>query len=567
MIKADVMSTNFPFFQVVEQSPDAILLTDLSGVIVYANRSFERLTGYAVEESLGKKYDFISSSEQDRTIYQRLWDTINSGNTFRDVLINRRKDGSSYYEDRTMSPIKNRAGRVEYILSVGTDIAAHVEMQRRLDHLAHYDPLTGLPNRTRLKDRLTQTMARSRWNKRLLAIILIDLDRFKLINEGLGNGAGDQLLKWVGEQLSNGVREGDIVAHLGADEFGVLLQDIASIGHVPDVANKLLSLVCKETVLGEQTVHLSASMGVAAFPGDGEDADQLLVNAAAALHAAKQQGGGVFHFFAQEMNAKARDRLRLEAALRAASKNGEFRLHYQPQINLEKGNMGGVEALLRWDSLEMGAISPFHFIPLAEETGLIYEIGKWVLKTACMQCKEWQDQGLPPIRVAVNLSARQFRNQDLLQSLVTILEETGLEPSWLELEITESAVMEHEEQAIETLHKFRKMGMRVAMDDFGTGYSSLGYLKRLPIDVLKIDRAFIKDLPDESGDLAIVETVIALARTLGLEVVAEGVETKSQLDLLKNLGCDCVQGYLFSRPVPADQLTEMLTEKSSWSMD
>lgn len=440
--------------------------------------------------------------------------------------------------------------------SIGSQIGqfmARRQAEERVRHLAHYDELTGLPNRSMFNQRLAHALAQARRNDKPLAILFIDLDRFKNINDTLGHDAGDRVLKEVAERLRSCLRESDTAGRLGGDEFVVLIEELSQPVYVAGVAQKILAAVAKPLILDAQEFHLTASIGISAYPDDSKDMQSLLKNADIAMYRAKEQGRNNYQFYSAQMNVHTLERLALESNLRRALERNEFLLHYQPKVDIGSGRITGMEALVRWQQPAKPLILPAQFISLAEETGLIVPIGEWVLKTACAQNKSWQEHGLPPLRVAVNLSARQFGHETLLQDVARVLNETGLDPTALEFEITESMVMHNPEHAVKLLTKLKAMGIQLSIDDFGTGYSSLNYLKRFPIDSVKIDRSFIQDLPGDGDDAAITRAIIAMAHSLRLKVIAEGVETEEQLSFLRNHGCDEMQGNYFSKPLPENE--------------
>ncbi|MDX1901409.1 MAG: EAL domain-containing protein [Gammaproteobacteria bacterium] len=441
--------------------------------------------------------------------------------------------------------------------AVEQELIIHKE---HLIRLAHYDGLTGLPNRIFFNTMLNKSMTHASHNKKKLAILFIDLDRFKNINDAFGHTIGDQVLKEVGKRFSGILRSGDILARLGGDEFIILLQNIEDTKFASTIAEKLIEVCTKAIKVSAHEFFLTASIGICIYPDDGTTLEDLQRNADMAMYRAKRGGGGVFLYFTQEMDLEAHEHVKLEAALRKGIANNEFILHYQPKLALIEGLITGVEALIRWESPELGMISPAKFIPLAEETGLILQIGEWTLREACRACKNWQNAGYRPIQVAVNLSPKQFRHQDIAGLVSTILKETQLDARWLQLEVTETAVMDNVNIGVDKLNDIKKMGVSIAMDDFGTGYTSISYLKQFPISVLKIDQSFVKGIPDSKDDVAITSGVIALAHSLGMHVVAEGVETAEQLQFLADHECDYVQGYYLSRPLPEVKLLSLLSE-------
>jgi len=449
-------------------------------------------------------------------------------------------------------------GRFVGYRGTSRDISLRKQAEARIRFLATHDELTGLPNRVMFSEVLTHVLESSRRNARKCAVLFIDLDRFKLINDSLGHEAGDTLLREVALRLKTCLRSSDMVARLGGDEFVVLVPELQDSEHASTVARKLLSAVIKPVELGGQEWRVTASIGISSFPDDAQDEPSLMKHADIAMYHAKEEGKNNFQFYDSRLKAQSLERLALETHLRRAIERGELSIHYQAKLELATNTLSGVEALLRWNSPELGAVTPAKFIPLAEETGLILSIGKWVLRNACLQVMAWQKDGLDPVRVAVNLSPRQLSDPNLIADVRTVLEETRMPPDLLELEVTESSVMHNVERAVEVLSALRAMGVRLAIDDFGTGYSSLAQLKRFPIDTLKVDRSFIREIPDDAEDRAIAEAIIAMGRTLSLTVVAEGVETIEQQEFLRAQGCDQMQGYYFSKPIAANEFAELL---------
>jgi len=449
-------------------------------------------------------------------------------------------------------------GRPQLVSGTTLDITARIRAESEIQQLINYDTLTGLPNRSLLHDRLRLAISQAAREHELVGVLFLDLDRFKSINETLGHRVGDRLLKTVAKRLSACVRESDTLARLGGDEFVAILVGVNSAEGITTVAKKILMLISEPIYIDDQEIYTSASIGIAVYPMDGDDSHTLLKHADLAMYQAKEQDRNNFQFFSREMNIKVLERMMLENSMRKALEREEFFLVYQPQVDARTGRITGMEALLRWQHPDLGLLAPDKFIYLAEETGFIIPIGEWVLRCACRQNKAWQKQGLPAVRVAVNLSAKQFGQYHLDEMISATLMETGLDPEWLELEITESAIMKNAEQNAVILRKLKDMGVSLAIDDFGTGYSSLAYLKHFPISRLKIDRSFVRDITTNSDDAAIAEIIIAMAQTLKLSVIAEGVETRAQMELLSFNNCVEMQGYLFSRPVPAAQFSELL---------
>ncbi len=442
-------------------------------------------------------------------------------------------------------------------------IAHHrrLESEEEARYLAEYDTLTRLPNRRSLENRLQQSIAQAQRTKQQLAILLIDLDRFKVINDALGHQAGDLLLKAVAERLQESVRKGETLSRHGGDEFVILLTELARIEDAAYVGQRILDALAQPLEIADQELNVAASIGISLYPNDGETSDILLKNADLAMYHAKGRGGNNYHFFTIELNAKTSKRMRLENSLHQALQRDEFFLVYQPMVDLASSEVCGMETLLRWQHPEQGLISPLDFIPIAEETGLIVPLGEWVLETACRQAKAWQEQGFKPLHMSVNLSARQFRQTDLAYTIARILQQSGLASQWLELELTESLLLENVEDTIATMYQLTDLGVTLSIDDFGTGYSSLAYLKRIPLSTLKIDRMFVKEVVTNSGDAAIVAALIELAHKLNIKVVAEGVETEQQLSALIGQRCDMMQGYYFSPPLSVEAFGQLLYEE------
>jgi diguanylate cyclase (GGDEF)-like protein/PAS domain S-box-containing protein len=534
---------------VFSSTEEGVVITDPDGVIIDVNAAFTGITGYSRAEAIGNTPRLLRSDRQDAAFYAALWGSLNATGRWQGEIWNRRKSGEIYPEWLTINAVRDERGELVNFVAVFSDISGIKQSQAQLAHLAHHDPLTGLPNRLLFADRLGHALSRAQRDGSQLALLFIDLDRFKHINDSLGHLAGDGLLQEVARRFTAAVRREDTVARMGGDEFTLLLEDLRRPEDAAVLARKLLDALADPYTIAGRDLFVTASVGISLFPRDGATADELVRNADAAMYQAKDEGRNGYHFYRPELTATALQRVHLEADLRRALARGELTVHYQPQIDLGTGRLIGAEALVRWHHPEQGPIPPDRFIHLAEDTGLIIELGELVLRAACRQAVEWLASGVPIERIAVNVSAHQVQRSDFVATVRRALAETGLPPRHLELEVTESFIMGQAEAGIRALHALREMGLRLAVDDFGTGYSSLGYLKRLPIHMLKIDRSFVSNLDGDAEDLAIAKAIIALGRTLGLKVIAEGVEHDRQAGLLRAEGCHYGQGYLFGRPV------------------
>ncbi len=533
---------------------EGIAVTDVQQKFCFVNPAFSAISGYSAEEVIGKSPKLLSSGLMEKTFYGQMWSAIGEDGRWQGEIIDRRKNGESFPEWLSISVLKDEHGEITHYVSVFSDISERKAAERRITHMAQHDFLTGLPNRMLLLDRMEQSLSLARRDRRKVAVMFLDLDRFKHINDMLGHVIGDKLLQELSGRLARAVRTGDTVSRLGGDEFVVMLPDIARAEEISGIAEKVLENVAGKCIIDGHEVEVTTSIGIAIFPDDGNDGYEMLQHADAAMYHAKQNGRNNYHFFTSDMNRRALERLLIERKLRRALERDEFALYYQPQIDLKSRRMVCVEALLRWNDAESGEmIPPARFIPITEENGMITSIGEWVLREACRHISARRNMGLPDIPVAVNLSMVQFRQKDLAKSVRSILDAHGVSPTLLELEITETAVMQDAETAISVLKDLKDMGVRLAMDDFGTGYSSLSYLRRLPIDRLKIDQSFVRDIAQDPDDAAIVSTIISMARSLKLNVLAEGVETDEQLSFLNRHGCDEGQGYYFSVPLPHDE--------------
>ncbi|AET69472.1 PAS domain S-box/diguanylate cyclase (GGDEF) domain-containing protein [Desulfosporosinus orientis DSM 765] len=542
---------------------DAVLTTDVFGVVTYLNPVAEAMTGWKNEDAQGVEVERVFDIFHEITsepMRQPIWQCLIEDRVVElsNHAILKRKDGLRYYHiDDSAAPIRDRNGQVIGAVLVFHDVSEKRELLHRLSHQAHHDSLTDLPNRQLFIDRLQQAILHALREQLLVAVFFIDLDEFKLVNDTLGHAAGDSLLCQVGKRFKAVLRQGDTVARQGGDEFLILLPCLKSERHAAHVAQKLLDVFNTPFQLLNQEVYITASLGIALAPLDGEEPEVLIQRADMAMYHVKAEGRNSYSFYTRDLNERLAERLSLQNEMRRALERQEFLLYYQPQYRLSDGQFCGMEALIRWQHPERGLLLPGSFISIAEDSGLILALGEWVLRSACAQNKFWQDMGYPPLRLAVNLSARQFRQKNLVEQISQILEETGLDPQWLVLEITESISMENVVASVEILQKLKNMGIHLAIDDFGTGFSSLSYLSRFTLNTLKIDRSFVSILDKSAGGHAIVLTIIQLAKNLGLNVLAEGVETRVQLDHLRSMGCDEVQGFLLGKPVPKEEIVSL----------
>ncbi len=547
--------------KVLENSADAICITDANTRIIVVNKAFTKITGYQEHEILGQQVNILKSGVHEQDFYHEMWCSIKSKGQWEGEIWNKRKNGDIYPEWLNISMIKDEHSKmISNYVAIFSDITLRKQTEQRLAYLAHYDDLTGLPNRTLFYERLNRAIDHAQQQHHQVAVMFLDLDRFKFINDTWGHAVGDLLLKDVAKRLRECVRQSDTIARLGGDEFTAILENITDTKEAIEVAQKILEMTQNPFFLCGNEMFMTTSIGISLYPNDGENVDTLLKHADAAMYRAKEGGKNNYEFFTAQMNVYAHQRLSLETKLRHALERNELMVYYQPQVHLASGRIIGAEALLRWQRPHGELVLPHTFIPLAEETGLIMEIGDWVLRQTCLQHKIWRNSGKSILRMAVNLSARQFKQPNLLKIVTRIIEETEMDPCLLELELTESTLMQDADSAIKVLSEFKDMGIQIAIDDFGTGYSSLNYLRRFPIDKLKIDQSFIRDIPKAKDDMAIVRAIIALARTLNLQVIAEGVETKEQFIFLKMLKCDEVQGYMFSEPLPHAEFIKLLTD-------
>ncbi len=535
-------------------SINAILITRCIGkqdVIVYANPAFARISGYELAEVAGRDCRFLQGADRDQEGLHALREALHADREVTVVLRNYRKDGTLFWNQLHTAPVLDSSGRVTHWVGVINDITASIRYQQELEHQSNHDALTGLPNRNLFNDRLEQAIAYAARYEHELWVAVLDLDNFKLINDTLGHAIGDNLLLTVAERLRAALRESDTVARLGGDEFTLLLQSQHG-GLAPRTVQAVLDSISAPMRLGAHDLALTCSMGVAVYPRDGDTAAALFKHADIALYRAKDAGRNQVQFYTQEMNARVTERTLIEGHLRNALVRDEFELFFQPRVHCTTGRIAGLEALLRWRHPEMGLVQPGRFIGVAEDTGRIVEIGEWVLHAACRQAKAWQDAGFGAVPVAVNVSPRQFRHAGFVDDVLGALRDSGLDPHCLELELTESVMMHNVEAVESAMRQLKDAGILLSIDDFGTGYSSLAYLRRLPLDYLKIDQSFVRDMLTDPPGAAIVRSIIALGHSLGFRIIAEGVETAEQMEYLRREGCDEIQGYLCSRPVPAD---------------
>jgi diguanylate cyclase (GGDEF)-like protein/PAS domain S-box-containing protein len=541
----------------MENTIEGIVITDADGVIVSVNAAFAQITGYTAEEAIGRKPGMLGSGHHDPMFYEEMWKQLVAEGHWQGEIWDRRKNGEMYAELLSISAVRATNAEVTHYVGVFNDISRYKDYEARLEFLANHDPLTGLPNRVLLHDRLDEAISRARRNGELVCVMFIDLDHFKVVNDSLGHAVGDRLLKEVSMRLLACVRDSDTVARLGGDEFTFVLEGLRGTEEAAVIAQKLLQRLDTPIAIDEHQLYAAASVGISFYPQDGDDVATLLQHADTAMYRAKEEGRDRYKFFSSDMNLRAQEFMVMANSLHVAVERDELFLEYQPRVDLASGKIVAVEALVRWRHPELGRIPPDRFIPLAEETGIINAVGDWVLRNACTQGRRWHDAGYP-LRMAVNLSTRQFRRPDFVSRLQSTLMQTGFRPDMLDVEITESLMMHDPDSARRTLEEFSRCGIKIALDDFGTGYSSLSYLKRFPIDCVKIDRSFIHDIPDDPDSVAIVRTIIAMATSLRLSLVAEGVETERQRAHLRGEGCQEAQGFHFSRPVSAAALERLL---------
>ncbi len=544
---------------VFESASEGVVITDVDANIIAVNKAFTDITGFAEKEVLGKNASFLKSGRHDLEFYKAMWSSLLQQGEWKGEISGRRKNGEIFPKWQTINAVRDDEGSLTHYVSIFLDISQMKESEEKLQYLAHHDALTGLPNRLLLNARLEHSLQQASRKSTNVAVLFLDLDHFKKVNDSLGHAVGDHLLQLVAKRLLSSIREEDTIARLGGDELAIVLGSLDDVRYAATAAQKILDELAKPFEIDGRELFVSASIGISTYPENGRDTITLLKNADAAMYMAKSDGRNGYHFYSNDHSARVCESFSLETNLYRALEREELFLHFQPQVSLQSGKIVGVEALVRWQHPEIGLVSPARFIPLAEENGLIGAIGKWVLHTACAQAKAWQDDGLTPVRISVNLSGRQLEQDNIVQEVHAVLDDTGLDPSYLELELTESSVMKRAERAVKILDAFRELGITIAIDDFGTGYSSLSYLKRFPVDRLKIDRSFVRDIPQDANDVALARAIVALGHSLNLSVVAEGVETVAQRELLTSMGCDEMQGFLYSKPGTASELASLLS--------
>ena len=546
---------------VFESSRDAILITDPGWKIIAVNPAFTRITGYTAEEALGRRPSLLKPEQGSGPAIETIEAALQDSGFWQGEIVERTQEGREFPAWVSASAVHDDRGNLINYSTIITDLSQTREAERQLAYMAQFDALTGLPNRAQFELRGAQAIARAQRHPQTVAVLLLDVDRFKTINDSLGHPVGDALLREIAERLRPRLRSEDMLARMGGDEFGLLLDGVAHAEDAGLVARDVITAMSEPFRVDGHELSVGASVGIALYPDDGGDITTLMRDADAALFQAKEAGRGDYRFYTESLTASAVLKVEMHAKLRRALEHREFIVYYQPQISLADGALIGFEALVRWQDPQAGMISPASFIPVAEETGLIAPIGEWVLRTACAQARAWQDAGHPPVTMAVNLSPVQFRQPDLEQRIEAAISAAGLDPSWLELEITESAIMERGQESLQVLHRLKALGVRLSIDDFGTGYSSLSYLKLFPVDKLKIDQSFVRDIPDDLNDMEIASTIIAMAQHMRLKVLAEGVETEAQRNFLTVQGCHYFQGYLFARPLPAAECERLFASK------
>ena len=552
-VKQELMAFRFA----VEHSDNSVVMTDADRNIVYVNDVFEHDSGYTFSEVVGKNPRILKSDMIEQSYYDELNATLNRGEKWEGEFVNRRKDGSLFHEKASIVPVFIGKELVNY-LSIKLDVTKYIEQQKRMDFLAYHDTLTNLPNRIHFEERLQHILEIARRNHTTVAVLFIDLDRFKVINDTLGHHIGDAMLKTVARRIRSALRKGDTLARLGGDEFVVILEMMNEKNEPAHVSEKILAAVKKPMIIESYTLNTTASIGIALFPDDGDMMHTIIKHADSAMYQAKRLGKNRYHYYKKQLSVDARFRLQMEQALRHAVQKGEFEVLYQPQYDLKSKKIVGVEALLHWHNHQLGIVSPDDFIPVAEETGLIIEIGEFVFKEAFQSFMQFQNDGVMIDTIAVNVSSIQFRQDNFLKRLKNTIDKVGIAAHHIEIEITEGYLMDYTKSNLTILDDLRRLGVKISIDDFGTGYSSMSYLKKLPIDTIKIDKSFVDEIASDSNDYEITKAIIALSSSLGYSVVAEGIETQEQEALLRELGCDNGQGYYFCKPLSKRELFDFI---------
>jgi diguanylate cyclase (GGDEF)-like protein/PAS domain S-box-containing protein len=549
--------------KIIEYTNEGIIITDAKGNILLTNPAFEVATGYSDDEVRGKNPRILQSGLHDQKFYEKMWEEIKTNGFWKGEIWNKRKDGELFVEWLTISSVKDQEGNVSNYIAIFSDITEHKQNVEQLKRLAHYDILTGVPNRYLFTKRLKSLIQTSRKYHQQFALLFLDLDRFKNINDTLGHHIGDLLLQKAAQRLKGILRKQDTIARIGGDEFVIILPNLKHIREAIHIAERIIESLKASFWLNGQEVYISTSIGISFYPYDGEDIETLVRNADRAMYEAKKSGRNHFELYHNELHINDKETLLLENALRKAIDCNELQLHYQPQMDTQTKQICGVEALLRWKHPKMGFVSPGKFIPIAEESGLIVPISDWVLRQACEDLKKLH-LDYPHLKMSINISSIYFQQADFMKKLQSVIEAANIHSRLLELELTESTIMPNAEQSIERLVKLKLLGLKIAIDDFGTGFSSLSYLHRFPIDILKIDQSFIKHVSSYQDDASIVTAIIKMAHDLRLQVIAEGVETNKQFKFLQKQGCDYVQGYYVSKPLPLPELDELL---KTWNHD
>lgn len=546
---------------ILEHTGEGMVISDINNKIIAVNRTFTELMGYSESEICGKEGSFLRSGRHDDAFYKNIWDTVNSKGFWQGEMWVRRKNGEIFPEWLNFSAVKNIKNKTTHYLAIFSDVTERKTSADRIQFLSHFDPLTNLPNRSKLHDDLEIFLTIAKKKKNRIVIAYIDLDRFKNINASYGLITGDQLLQAVAKRLQAGLQSGEIVGHISGDKFVVIVSDIKNTEEIAHISLRFMKLMQAPFNIEDNNFTITVSIGISVYPDDGTNANILIKNAETAMYRAKKNGRNNYQFFTPDMNLAAVEYINLENKLREGLKNNQFKLVYHPLINLKTKQICGVEALTRWPQKDETMVPPVKFIPIAEESGLIIPLTEWILQTACEDNLEWLAAGLPPTPIAINISSFHFHQKNFKSTIENILQKTGLDPSNLKLELTEGVIMQDSAETIKTLLELKEIGLRFSIDDFGTGYSSLSYLKRFPIDQLKIDQSFVRDVVNNTEDQAIIRAIINLAKSLNLITIAEGVETKEQLKFLREEGCDVIQGYYFSKPVSKEDIMKMLKEK------